>query len=311
MLAAWLWRALLPCPHAKKDGRCKRRATPTRRSDWLPDACDSAHGAGTIGAGTGVAVPMVPSWRGEAQALTEQRSATTTPRRRPHAPPPTVTAQCRTCSRLGCVQITQPTNCTATEPHPGDSTTRPSQRVAAAEGRRPRWHAATTATGAAARGDCRGCQRCSLQQRTLRHHQLDAIRRQHTLLHREALLVLPTLDLEDVALELVANVLAVHLSRQTLVVQRAPAKRRAGRLRRLSLSLLRSPSRRGVRGGRSWQGVGSAQLLLIVDLDELLAARARVGDVQLRPGDAGAGETVGARISLAGAQARRASPPSC
>ena len=36
--------------------------------------------------------------------------------------------------------------------------------------------------------------------------------------------------------------------------------------------------------GQSWQGVSSAQLLLIVNLDELLAASARVGDVELRGG---------------------------
>lgn len=58
--------------------------------------------------------------------------------------------------------------------------------------------------------------------RTLRHHQLHAILREDTLLHREALLVLSAQDLQDVASELLANVLTIHLGREPLVIERAP-----------------------------------------------------------------------------------------
>ena len=61
-----------------------------------------------------------------------------------------------------------------------------------------------------------------VRSRTLRHHQLHAILRENTLLHREALLVLSAQDLQDVASELLADVLAIHLSREPLVVERAP-----------------------------------------------------------------------------------------
>ena len=61
-----------------------------------------------------------------------------------------------------------------------------------------------------------------VRSRTLRHHQLHAILRENTLLHREALLVLSAQDLQDVASELLADVLAIHLSREPLVIERAP-----------------------------------------------------------------------------------------
>ena len=63
-------------------------------------------------------------------------------------------------------------------------------------------------------------------------------------MHGEALLVLPTKDLEDVALELVPNVLTINLRRKPLVVQRT-------------------------------------QLLVVVDIDELLATRGGVGNIEL------------------------------
>jgi hypothetical protein len=65
--------------------------------------------------------------------------------------------------------------------------------------------------------------------------------------HGEALLVLPTRDLEDVALELVANLVAINLRSKPLVVERA-------------------------------------QLLIVVDLDELLPTGGWVGNVKLRAG---------------------------
>ena len=185
------------------------------------------------------------------------------------------------CSRLGCSQSSRPIGSPTAEPRQATAPPARTRALRLHEGPptalpclQRRWRPPPEGLPR--------LPRALVQQRTLRHHQLDAIRRQHTLLHREALLVLPTLDLEDVALELVANVLAIHLSRQTLVVQRAPAKRRASRLRRLSLWLLRRPSRRGVRGGRAGARALSAQLLLIVDLDELLAASARIRNVELR-----------------------------
>lgn len=61
-----------------------------------------------------------------------------------------------------------------------------------------------------------------VRSRTLRHHQLHAILRENTLLHREALLVLSAQDLQDVASELLTDILAIHLSRKPLVVERAP-----------------------------------------------------------------------------------------
>ena len=172
-----------------------------------------------------VSQPPVPSRRAEAQTPAEQRHATDNPRLPSHAPHSTTTAHAPLLASW--LQPEQPTdrisNGRATS---SDSTTRPNQSTAAARRTADRAAMSPAPLAAAARGLPR-LPSALVQQRTLRHHQLDAIRRQHTLLHREALLVLPTLDLEDVALELVANVLAIHLSRQTLVVQRAPAKRRA------------------------------------------------------------------------------------
>ena len=78
--------------------------------------------------------------------------------------------------------------------------------------------------------------------RTLVHHKADAVGGEDALVHREALLVLPTKDLEDVALELVPNVLTINLRRKPLVVQRT-------------------------------------QLLVVVDIDELLATRGGVGNI--------------------------------
>ena len=71
-----------------------------------------------------------------------------------------------------------------------------------------------------------------VRSRTLRHHQLHAILREHTLLHGETLLVLSAQDLQDVASELLADVLAIHLSREPLVIERAPIGSEGIQLRR-------------------------------------------------------------------------------
>ena len=73
-----------------------------------------------------------------------------------------------------------------------------------------------------------------VRSRTLRHHQLHAILRENTLLHREALLVLSAQDLQDVASELLTDILAIHLSREPLVVERAPVGSEGVELRRAS-----------------------------------------------------------------------------
>mmetsp|Transcript_26403 Transcript_26403/g.86619 ORF Transcript_26403/g.86619 Transcript_26403/m.86619 type:complete len:267 (-) Transcript_26403:16-816(-) len=79
---------------------------------------------------------------------------------------------------------------------------------------------------------------------SLRHQQAHAMRHKHTLLHGEALLVLPAHDLEDVALELVAKAVALNLLGDALVEH-------------------------------------VAQLVVIVDHDLLLSAVRRVRDVEL------------------------------
>ena len=67
---------------------------------------------------------------------------------------------------------------------------------------------------------------------------------EHALLHGEALLVVAAANAEDIAVELLAQGLALDLGADAVVVQRA-------------------------------------ELLLVVDLDPLLGARRRAGDVEL------------------------------
>jgi len=88
----------------------------------------------------------------------------------------------------------------------------------------------------------------SLARAVARHavveQQADTRLSQNTLLHGETLLVVTTRDLEDVALELVTEIVTGDLSRDTLVVE-------------------------------------SAELAVIIDLDNLLAARRGVRDIEL------------------------------
>mmetsp|Transcript_45411 Transcript_45411/g.96639 ORF Transcript_45411/g.96639 Transcript_45411/m.96639 type:complete len:284 (+) Transcript_45411:174-1025(+) len=79
---------------------------------------------------------------------------------------------------------------------------------------------------------------------TLGHHQPYAVRSEHTLLHRETLLILPSQDLEDVPSKLIAKVSAINLSCEPAVVERP-------------------------------------QLLFILNLEHLLTSRRRIRDVQL------------------------------
>ena len=122
-----------------------------------------------------------------------------------------------------------------------------------------------------------------VRSRTLRHHQLHAILRENTLLHREALLVLSAQDLQDVASELLTDILAIHLSREPLVVERAPVGSEGVELRRASQTDLLHCVRAANAGVRAAAGQRrSAQLLLILNLDELLLASRRIGNVELR-----------------------------
>ena len=122
-----------------------------------------------------------------------------------------------------------------------------------------------------------------MRSRTLRHHQLHAILRENTLLHREALLVLSAQDLQDVASELLTDILAIHLSREPLVVERAPVGSEGVELRRASQTDLLHCVRAANAGVRAAAGQRrSAQLLLILNLDELLLASRRIGNVELR-----------------------------
>merc|ERR1719236_66941 len=79
---------------------------------------------------------------------------------------------------------------------------------------------------------------------TLTEEETNAIVRQHTLHHREALLVVPTRNLEDVAFELITKRVGRNLGGHALLVERQ-------------------------------------ELAVVVDLDALLQPRARVADVQL------------------------------
>ena len=121
----------------------------------------------------------------------------------------------------------------------------------------------------------------------------DALRRHHTLLHRETLLVVATRDLEDVPLELVADDIAEHLLVHAFVVELAPEHMYTGHRA--------SPTRLVMNGrasGTAHAGVVEResldlacvhkretdrylQLALILDLDDLLATSGRVRDVEL------------------------------
>lgn len=96
-----------------------------------------------------------------------------------------------------------------------------------------------------------------VRSRTLRHHQLHAILREHTLLHGETLLVLSAQDLQDVASELLADVLAIHLSREPLVIERAPIGSEGIQLRRADQTDLLHCVRAANTGARA-AGQGSA-----------------------------------------------------
>ena len=97
-----------------------------------------------------------------------------------------------------------------------------------------------------------------MRSRTLRHHQLHAILRENTLLHREALLVLSAQDLQDVASELLTDILAIHLSREPLVVERAPVGSEGVELRRASQTDLLHCVRAANAGVRATAGQSGA-----------------------------------------------------
>merc|ERR1719443_712638 len=86
----------------------------------------------------------------------------------------------------------------------------------------------------------------SVASRIFLEEQTNTLVGQHTLLHGESLLVVASSDAENVALELISESVALNLSAHPLLVERT-------------------------------------NLELIVDLDELLAAGGRVGQIDLHP----------------------------
>ena len=112
---------------------------------------------------------------------------------------------------------------------------------------------------------------------TLGEQELDTAGDHNTLLHGETLLVVATGDAEDVALELIADRVAGNLSAHL-----------QGHM--VSFLLFLSPPLYHLvmeKSGSVWEGSTYAllhedvELALILDLEELLAAIGRVGDVQL------------------------------
>jgi hypothetical protein len=118
----------------------------------------------------------------------------------------------------------------------------------------------------------------------LLQEQADTLGCHDTLLHGETLLVVASRDLEDVTLELIAQNVTNNLLVHTLIVEIAPAicvwiSDEGGGKNCVELPSLweRGGSTLGQQSGQD-----NLQLALILDLDDLLAARGRVRDVKLQ-----------------------------